>query len=113
MGKRENEEFGRRLTEAMTKRKISGKQLSELTGTSQSNITHYKKGDYAPALPLIKKMADILCVSPVWLIGIGDDDAPIELSEKDLAHNRIENYIAEMSEAQVLKVLKFIEEYIL
>lgn len=113
MGKPGNIEFGKRLAEAMSLRRVSGKQLSLLTGVSQSNITHYKKGDYAPNLPTCQKIAKALSVSPVWLLGIGDNPAPIEITEKDLMHNRIENYIADMTEEQVKKVLKFIEDYII
>lgn len=108
-----DERFARRLSEAMSMRNIGGTELAKLVGTSPTNITCYRKGKYQPKVPMVKKMAEVLGVNPVWLLGIADDPEPIVASEKDLAHNQIENYISIMDERQIKKVLKFIEDYIL
>lgn len=107
-----NELFRQRLNEAMHRRHIRGVELAKAVGTSPSNITHYRKGEYAPKLPMMKKMATALGVNPSWLAGIVSDPEPITASEKDLAHNQIEIYISEMTTEQTKKVLKFIEDYI-
>lgn len=105
--------FAQRLNDAMRMRNMGGTELAKLVGTSPTNITCYRKGKYEPKLNTIAKMAEVLCVNPVWLMGIASDPEPIELSGKDLAHNKIENYISVMDEKQINKVLKFIEDYIL
>lgn len=108
-----NQVFAQRLNEAMRMRNIGGTELAKRVGTSPTNISCYRKGKYAPKLMMIKRISDVLQVNPVWLIGIVSDPEPIQLSEKDLAHNQIENYISLMDEKQIKKVLKFIEDYIL
>lgn len=108
-----NQVFSARLKEAMEMRKMGGSQLAKIVGTSPTNITFYRKGTYAPKLPMIKKIADALCVNPSWLAGIVDDPEPVVASEKDLAHNKIEIYISAMNTEQIKKVLKFIEDYII
>lgn len=108
-----NEIFTQRLNEAMATAHIKGSELANLVGTSQANITCYRKGKYAPKLRMIKKMAEVLHVNPAWLAGIVSDSTPVKLTGKDLAHNQIEVYIADMSEEQTKKVLKFIEEFVI
>lgn len=108
-----NAVFTQRLNEAMALRKVNGTTLAKAVETSPTNITCYRKGKYAPKLPMIKKLARVLGVNPSWLAGIVDDPEPIEASEKDLAHNQIEMYISEMTTEQTQKVLKFIEDYII
>ena len=105
--------FAQRLREAMRMRKVGGTELAKKVGTSPSNITHYRNGNYSPKLPTVKKMAEVLKVNPAWLAGIVEDPEPVKADGKDLAHNQIENYISAMSQDQVEKVLKFIEDYIL
>lgn len=108
-----NQVFTQRLNEAMRKRNITGTELAKRVSTSPTNITCYRKGKYAPKLPMIKEMARVLGVNPSWLAGIVNDPEPIEANEKDLAHNQIEAYISEMTTEQTKKVLKFIEDYII
>ena len=107
-----NPVFSQRLVEAMAMRDIGGTEFAKAIGTSPSNVTHYRNGRYAPKLPMIKKMARVLNVNPSWLAGIVDDPKPVESDEKDLVHNQIEMYIADMTTDQTKKVLKFIEDYI-
>jgi len=108
-----NQVFAQRLKEAMQMRDMNGTELAKRVNTSPTNITCYRKGKYAPKLPMIKDMARVLGVNPSWLAGIVDNPDPIVASEKDLAHNQIEMYISEMTAEQTKKVLKFIEDYII
>ena len=113
MSKVDNSQFGQRLVEAMELRRVSGVLLSKLSGISQSNITHYRKGDYTPSLDTIKTFCRILMVDPLWLMGMENDKTPKEVSDKSLLHNRLENYLSEMTVEQMRKVVVFVEEFIL
>lgn len=55
------------IIHARIEKKITQKQLAELVGTRQSNISRLESGDYNPSLGLLKKVAKAvdkeLCIS--------------------------------------------------
>ena len=109
-----NETFAERFNIALKLSGLPQKEVAKRLGVHPSNITRYKRGTYVPSdLKDIGEIAKILGVSPVWLAGLTDDDKIVEPSRKDVAHNKIENYIAGMDEEQTESVLKFIETFII
>ena len=48
------------MYKARTKRNVTQKQLSELSGIDQSNISKIETGEYSPSLKTMKKIADAL-----------------------------------------------------
>ncbi len=109
-----NDVFRERFIKAMQLSGLQQKDVAKLIGVHPSNITRYKNGKYVPSnLEDIAKIAKVLGVSPAWLCGLTSDERIVEPSRKDIAHNKIENYIADMDENQTEKVLKFIEDYII
>ncbi len=73
----------KRLTAAMANAGIKAIELSERSGISKSSISQYVKGSHAPSNISAGKMAAVLGVSPVWLMGF---DVPMlpETVEEDL-----------------------------
>lgn len=58
-----------RLNQAMAEMGITARDLSKRSGVSESDISHYRKGDYMPKRDNIFRLATALGVSPVWLSG--------------------------------------------
>lgn len=109
-----NELFAKRFTKALKLSGLQQRELAERLGVHPSNITRYKTGSYVPSdLDDIAKIAKILGVSPAWLSGMTSDERIVEPSRKDIAHNKIENYIADMTDEQTESVLKFIETFVI
>lgn len=64
-----NPETARRLKEAMEDKNISSRTLSEKAGVSESSISQYLHGLFAPKNKTAAKLADVLQVNPMWLMG--------------------------------------------
>lgn len=109
-----NELFRERFIRALKLSGLQQKDVAKKLGVHPSNITRYKNGSYVPSdIDDIGKIAKILGVSPVWLAGLTTDEKIVEPSRKDIAHNKIEVYIADMDDEQTESVLKFIETFII
>lgn len=68
-----NEEIGKRLRTAREEKGIMAKELAEMVGLSKSTVSRYETGDTGKMkLPIVEKIADVLGVNPVWLIGESD-----------------------------------------
>ncbi len=66
--------FQMRLTTAMKERGIRATDLSRETGLSKARISQYVNGRYIPKSDAILLLADVLNVSPLWLMG---EDVPM------------------------------------
>lgn len=64
--------FKERIAEALKYSGISQKQLSEMLGISEGNITNWKKGDNLPSVEVLVKLCKIFDVSADYLLGISD-----------------------------------------
>lgn len=67
-----------RFKEALNENRLSCAELSRMTGISKSSISHYYKGLHVMSNITAGKIADVLNVSPVWLMGF---DVPKEKVE--------------------------------
>lgn len=59
----------RRLLEAMNDIGIKQRELADKAQIAESSVSHYVNGSHAPSNKTAGKLADILGVSPVWLMG--------------------------------------------
>ncbi len=104
--------FSAKLKEAMASRKITAHQLSIATGISDSNISRYLKGTYAPKRNNIYLIARALQVNPLWLLCFSKDmDIPDYQSDQNRAV--LKQLVDDMDGEQVAKTLSFVEEYII
>lgn len=103
--------FSARLREAMQSRKMAAHRLSIATGISDSNISRYLKGTYAPKRNNIYLIAKALCVNPLWLLCFSED---MEITNYQADQDRavLNQLIADMDSEQVAKTLNFVQEYI-
>lgn len=63
------ESFSKRLKEIMTLNNIKASELSEKTGISKSQISHWLKGSYKAKQDSLTLLADFFNVSEAWLMG--------------------------------------------
>ena len=63
-------EFGHRLKELRTQKKLTQKQLAELIGVKNSIISFYEVGDRFPSPEIIVKLAAVLHVTTDYLLGV-------------------------------------------
>ena len=73
-----------RLNIALAQREVTAKELSRRTGISESDISHYRKGDYAPKMNRVYLLSQALNVSPGWLMGLDLPQNQILLDEEIL-----------------------------
>ena len=78
-----NEETSKRLRIAMDKEMITAKQLSEKSGVSEPSISQYLHGTFAPKNITAAKLAKVLDVNPMWIMGF---DAPMEPERPPMEH---------------------------
>ena len=63
---------------------MTAQELSDRSGVGKSSISHYVNGNNAPHTINAGKMADVLRVNPMWLMGFDADKYSIEIAkEKD------------------------------
>ncbi len=70
-----HEETAKRIRFALDKAEISAKELSVKSGVAEASISQYVNGYHKPSNISAGKMAPILGVNPMWLMGF---DEPME-----------------------------------
>ena len=72
-----------RLREILQERKMTAQELSDKSGVGKSSISHYYNGNNAPHTINAGKMADVLGVNPMWLMGFDADKYVIETEPRN------------------------------
>ena len=62
-------ETARRLKTALDSKNMKPQELADLSGVSKSSISQYVNGSHKPSNMSAGKMAEILGVDPLWLMG--------------------------------------------
>ncbi len=75
--------FQNRLIAAMTERGIRATDLARETGLSKARISQYVNGRYIPKSDAILLLANVLKVSPLWLMG---EEVPMNPEEDGNPH---------------------------
>ena len=76
----QNEVFLNRLVSAMKASDMRQVDLSKLSGIPKGQLSQYMTGKYVPKKSTIKRIADTLGVSELWLMGY---DVPMTAAELD------------------------------
>lgn len=64
-----NKETARRLQEALDRKGMTPAELAKKSGVSKSSISQYVNGSHAPSNISSAKMAEVLGVNALWLMG--------------------------------------------
>lgn len=70
--------FSVKLKTAMDEKQINQSDLSTLTGMSKASISQYLSGKNEPSKKNIAKIAEALKVTEAWLMGVDDEDQPVQ-----------------------------------
>lgn len=77
--------LNQRLKDERTKHGFSQQKLAELTDTHYSNIGRYERGAAKPSAEVLNRIAQVLEVSPDYLInGTMEDKANNSISDQEL-----------------------------
>lgn len=82
-------ETARRLSSALNKRNMRAQDLANATGLNKASISQYVNGSHAPSNISAGKMAKVLNVSPLWLMGF---DVPEREEKSDSLSRTPEDY---------------------
>ena len=74
-----NETTAKRLIQALEMNNMKAQELADRSGVSKVSISQYVNGTHAPSNISAGKMAKVLSVNPVWLMGF---DAPMKEHEQ-------------------------------
>lgn len=80
-------ETARRLRMALEHADMKPQELSDLSGVNKSSISQYVNGSHKPSNVSAGRMADVLNVNPLWLMGF---DCPM----KDDTSKRTDTHLA-------------------
>ena len=72
-----------RLASALADAGLKAQDLVERTGIPKASISHYLNGYYCPTSSKAEKMAKVLGVSPVWLMGFDVPKIDWMVTDKD------------------------------
>lgn len=64
-----NEKTASRIREALDKKGMRAQELANRTGIDKSSISQYVHGLHKPSPETATRMADVLGVDPMWLMG--------------------------------------------
>lgn len=73
----------KRLQAALSRAGMKAQELADASKVNKSSISQYINGTHAPSNISAGKMAEVLNVNPVWLMGF---DVPMEKEQADTPH---------------------------
>lgn len=79
----------KRLLEAMNDKGITAYELAKRSGVGKSSISHYTNGNHVPHNVNASRLAKVLGVNPLWLMGLEDvkeniHEQPLKEGQEDL-----------------------------
>ena len=108
--------FKERLKKALDLRGLTAYQLSIKTGISRSSVCLYLQGKRKPKTDQIAKIANVLDVSPAYLLGLTDDmffEPALSKVMKNNTNvpllNEIEKYLLVLDEATLKMVCEMVK----
>jgi transcriptional regulator with XRE-family HTH domain len=72
-----------RLRKALGDNGLRAQDLAELSGVSKASISQYVNGTNRPSNLSAGKMASVLCVNPLWLMGFEVSEEPEKFTPTD------------------------------
>lgn len=90
-----------RLKQIMEEKNITQSELASKSGVDQSHISRYLSGKYNPKSVQAQKLANVLGVAPVWLMGIEGVDR----------NNESVDLKSQYSNSEIEKAIKLYEQY--
>lgn len=106
-----NEITAKRLTLALSNANIRPQELADKSGVSKASISQYVNGSHAPSNISSGKMASVLNVNPLWLMGF---DVPMTENEpqkpQPVAPPKIMTYYDQLNDFGKREATKRVQE---
>lgn len=102
----------------MTLRGVNSTNLSEKTGISKGLISRYVNGKLLPRQTNLYLISSYLDCSPAYLMGLQDEVTPMPTIKSNdessivKLRNQAVGMISAMSERDLRKIIKFMEEFL-
>ena len=100
----------KRLRDAMNAMNLSAQELADKSGVGKSSISHYVNGNNEPKSINAAKLATILEVSPMWLMGF--DEKIIEINKKKAVAERIIPMLLELNMDQLAIITNLVSTFV-
>ena len=104
-------DLSKRLSEAMKNKNVEAKDLEKMTGISKSLIYKYIRDESHPRNDKVMKLAKVLGVNEVWLLGY-DCSSDIITLERIKKRDEIDLMLNRMNDEELNKLLLFIKNFI-
>ena len=88
MNNTEGDEMENRIKMLRKEAGISQKKLGDELGVAQTTISAWESGRNEPDYDSIRKMANILCTSPDYLMGYNDKDIPESYKDLNISEEK-------------------------
>lgn len=92
---------------------MSQKQLADITGLTSVSISYYVNGKCLPKRNVIAQLAEILEVSPVWLMGFDKTEDQSDASTKKIKINKILSNLNNLSLEDINLTIRRLEAFFL
>lgn len=96
-----HEVTAKRLRDALARADMSQRELAEKSGVNEASISQYINGSHKPSNVSAGKMAEVLGVNPVWLIGFD-----VSMIDKGV-HDQLINLVEKMDDTQIARLLAY------
>ena len=100
--------IGNKISELLTERGISQKELSIIANITESAVSHYVKGDRVPRGVNLAKIATALDTTTDYLLGVGettDKDEDFALAKTLIARNA-----GDLTESERLELISLLSQ---
>ena len=98
--------IAQRLSEALNDKKMKPQELADKSGVNKGSISLYMNGKGAPGNLNAGKMAEVLEVNPMWLMGFSADKYNIN-APVDYLLNDIQIEVERMNDGAKEKLLEY------
>lgn len=71
----------KRLSESLNRANMKPQELANASGVSKASISQYINGSHKPSELTAKRLAEILGVNPLWLMGYNTLDKRLDFSQ--------------------------------
>lgn len=89
------EKTAKRLMKALSDKNMKAQELADKAKINKASVSQYINGSHAPSNISAGKMAEVLGVSPLWLMGFDVEETAISST-----HQKLHAAIDSMSDAQ-------------